>query len=128
MEEMTDTMKQATALVKSYIPPNPALLDQAAKMGNVTVDMLQPGQVVRLNFKNYRLPGDVFSITLNIQTNKLLGMGVTTYLGDPSKPVSMVAQMGTLMDGATYTARTELEVPSLNIEVDVVNTGYRKMM
>jgi hypothetical protein len=127
-EEMTDTMKQATALVKSYIPPNPALLDQAVKTGNVTVDMLQPGQVVRLNFKNYKLPGDVFSVTLNLQTNKLLGMGVSSYMGDPSKPVKMVAQMGTLADGATYTARTELNVPSLNIEVDVANTGYRKMM
>jgi len=128
VEEMTDTMKQAAALVKSYIPPNPALLDQAVKTGNVTVDVIQPGQVVRLNFKNYKLPGDVFSITLNLQTNKLLGMGVSTYMGDPSKPVTMVSQMGTLTDGATYTARTELEVPSLNIEVDVVNTGYRKMM
>jgi hypothetical protein len=127
-EEMTDTMKQATALVKSYLPPNPALLDQAVKMGNVSIEMLQPGQVVRLDFKNYKLPGDVFSITLNIQTNRLLGINVSTYMGDPSKPVSMAAQMATLVDGATYTSRTELEVPSLNIEVDVVNTGYRKMM
>ncbi len=126
-EEMTDTMKQAVALVKSYIPPNPALLDQASKTGNVTVDMIQPGQVVRLNFKNYKLPGDVFSITLNIQTNRLLGMSVSTYMGTPSTPVSMAAQMGTLMDGATYTARTELSLPSSNLEVDVVNTGYRKM-
>jgi hypothetical protein len=127
VEEMTDTMKQAAALVKSYIPPNPALLDQAVKTGNVTVDMLQPGQVVRLNFKNYKLPGDVFSVTLNLQTNRLLDMGVSTYLGDPSKPVKMAAQMGTLVDGATYTARTELDVPSLNMEVDIVNSGYRKM-
>jgi hypothetical protein len=127
-EEMTDTMKQAAGLVKSYIPPNTFLIDQAVNSGNVTVDMLQPGQVVRLNFKNYKLPGDVFSITLDIQTNRLLGMGVSTYMGDPSKPVNMVAQMGTLMDGATYTARTELQVPSANIEVDIVNTGYRKMM
>jgi hypothetical protein len=127
-EEMTDTMKQAAGLVKSYIPPNTALIDQAVNSGNVTVDMLQPGQVVRLNFKNYKLPGDVFSITLDIQTNRLLGMGVSTYMGDPSKPVNMVSQMGTLMDGATYTARTELQVPSANIEVDIVNTGYRKMM
>ena len=126
-EEMTDTMKQAVGLVKSYFPPNPALLDQASKTGNVTVDMIQPGQVVRLNFKNYKLPGDVFSITLNIQTNRLLGMSVSTYMGTPSTPVSMVAQMGTLMDGATYTARTELSLPSSNLEVDVVNTGYRKM-
>jgi hypothetical protein len=127
-EEMTDTMKQATALVKSYLPPNPALLDQAVKTGNVTLDILQPGQVVRLNFKNYKLPGDVLSITVDIRTNRLLGVAVSSYLGDPSKPVNMASQMGTLMDGATYTARTELEVPSLNIEVDVVNTGYRKMM
>jgi len=128
IEEMTDTMKQAVALVKSYFPPNPALLDQAVQTGNVSFDVIQPGQVVRLNFKNYKLPGDVFSITLNIQTNQLLDMSVSTYMGDPSKPVNMVAQMGTLADGATYTARTELEVPSLNVEVDVVNTGYRKMM
>ena len=127
-EEMTDTMKQAAALVKSYIPPNAVLLDQSVKSGNVTVDMLQPGQVVRLNFKNYKMPGDVFSITLNIQTNRLLGIGVATYMGDPSNPVNMNAQMGTLTDGATYTARTELQVPSANIEVDIVNTGYRKMM
>ena len=127
-EEMTDTMKQAAALVKSYIPPNAVLLDQSVKSGNVTLDMLQPGQVVRLNFKNYKMPGDVFSITLNIQTNRLLGIGVATYMGDPSNPVNMQAQMGTLTDGATYTARTELQVPSANIEVDVVNTGYRKMM
>ena len=128
IEEMTDTMKQATALVKSYLPPNPALLDQAVKTGNVTLDMLVPGQVVRLNFKNYKMPGDVLSITVNIQTNKLLGVAVNTYLGDPSSPVTMASQMGTLMDGATYTARTELQLPSKNIEVDVVNTGYRKMM
>ncbi len=55
-------------------------------------------------------------------------MGVTSYLGDPSKPVNMASQMGTLTDGATYTARTELILPSSNLEVDIVNTGYRKLM
>ncbi len=128
MEEMSDTMKQAVALVKSYLPPIPALIDQAVNTGNVSFDMLQPGQVVRLNFKNYKLPGDTLSITMNIQTNRLLGMSVRTYMGDPSKPVNMEAQMGTLMDGATYTARTELQIPSSNLEIDSVNTGYRKNM
>jgi hypothetical protein len=128
IEQMTDTMKQAAALAKSYVPPVPAFLDAASKRGDVSFDVLQPGQVVRLNFKNYKIPGDTLSITLNIQTNKLLGIGVSTYMGDPSNPVSMVSQMGTLVDGATYTARTELQVPSSNMVVDIVNTGYRKMM
>ena len=35
--------------------------------------------------------------------------------------------MGTLMDGATYNARTELSLASSNIVVDVIDTGYRKM-
>ena len=47
--------------------------------------------------------------------------------GHPSNPVTMVAQMGALMDGANYPARTDLSVPSSKIEVEVVNTGYRKM-
>ncbi len=125
-QSMTDTMKQAVALVKSYVPPNTFLLDQAKAAGNVSFDILQPGQVVRLNFKNYFLPGDVLGITINIQTNRLLGMNVSTYLGNPSNPVTMVSQMGTLIDGATYTARTELSLPSSNLVVDVTNTGYRK--
>lgn len=127
-QSMTDTMKQAVALVKSYIPPNTFLLEQAKQAGNVSFDIVQPGQVVRLNFRNYKLPGDVLSITLNIQTNKLLGVNVSSYLGSPSTPVTMVAQMGTLMDGATYTARSELSLPSSNLEVDITNTGYRKNM
>jgi hypothetical protein len=127
-EEMTDTMKQAAALVKSYVPPNAALIDRAVQSGNVSVDMIQPGKVVRLDFKNYQLPGDVLGITLDLTTNRLLGINVSTYMGDPSNPVTMVSQMGQLMDGATYTARTELQVPSKNIEVDVVSTGYRPLM
>ena len=120
-------MKQATALLRSYFPPDQALLDQSARSGSVSFDVLQPGQVVRLDFRNYRLPGDVFSVTLNTQTNRLLEIGVRSYMGDRSKPVDMASQMGTLNDGAIYPARTELQLPSSNIEVDVVNTGYRKM-
>jgi hypothetical protein len=126
-EEMTDTMKQAAGLVKTYVPPNPANLDRAVKAGNVTVDMLQPGKVVRLNFKNYELPGDSLGITLDVTTNRLLGINVNTYLGDPSKPVTMTTTMGQLQDGATYTAKTELSVPAEKIVVDISNSGYRKM-
>ncbi len=128
IEEMTDTMKQAAALVKSYVPPDQARLEASAKAGNLSIDMLQPGQAVRLDFKNYNLPGDVLSITMNIQTNKLLALSVRSYLGDQSKPVQVESQMRSLTDGTTYTARTELNLPSSNTVVDITNTGYRKLM
>lgn len=76
--------------------------------------------------KRVRTSG-VFIFTPRAARQVLFGMNVSTYMGTPSNPVTMVAQMGALMDGANYPARTDLSVPSSKIEVEVVNTGYRKM-
>ena len=54
-------------------------------------------------------------------------ISVATYLGTPSKPVTMNATMGSLVDGTTYTASTQLSLPSEKLEVNVANSGYRKM-
>ena len=124
-EEMTATMKQAVGLVKTYVPPDPALIDRAVKSGNVAVEMIQPGKVARIDIKNYELPGDMLAITIDATTNHLLGIKVNTYLGDPSKPVTMTSTMGQLQDGTTYTARTEISVPAEQIVVGVANAGYR---
>ena len=93
-EEMSATMKQAVGLVKTYVPPDSALIDRAVKSGNVAVEMIQPGKVARIDIKNYELPGDVLAITIDATTNHLLGIKVNTYLGDPSKPVTMTSTMG----------------------------------
>jgi hypothetical protein len=39
----------------------------------------------------------------------------------------MNATMGSLADGTTYTASTQLSLPSEKLEVNVANSGYRKM-
>jgi hypothetical protein len=126
-EELTDTMKQAVGLVKTYVPPNPALIQRAVDTGKVSVDVLQPGKVARLVFRDYELPGDSLGITMDLTTNRLTGLNVATYLGDPSKPVTMNATMKALMDGTTYTASTQLSIPAEKLDVNVANSGYRKM-
>jgi hypothetical protein len=126
-EELTDTMKQAVALVKTYVPPNPAMIQRAVDAGKVSIEILQPGKVARLVFKDYELPGDSLGVTMDLTTNHLLAISVASYLGTPSKPVTMNATMGSLADGTTYTASTQLSLPSEKLEVNVANSGYRKM-
>ena len=64
-EEMTDYMKSAVALVKSYVPPMPALIEAAKEKGKVSVDVLQPGKRARLNFRDYLKPGDTLSVIVS---------------------------------------------------------------
>ncbi len=126
-QEMSDTMKQAVALVKTYVPPNPAAIQRAADAGKVSVEVVQPGKIVRLVIRDYELPGDSLAITLDAPTNRLQGIDVATYLGSPSKPVTMMTTMGALQDGTTYTASTALSLPAEQLTVNVSNSGYRKM-
>jgi hypothetical protein len=126
-EELSDTMKQAVALVKSYVPPDSASIQKAVDAGKASVEIVQPGKLVRLVFRDYRLPGDSLAITVDVTNNHLAGMTVATYLGEPSKPVDMNATMGSLADGTTYTASTQVTLPAEQIGVNVANSGYRKL-
>jgi hypothetical protein len=126
-EELTDTMKQAVALVKTYVPPNPAMIQRAVDAGKVSVEVLQPGKVARLVFKDYELPGDSLGVTMDLTTNHLMAISVASYLGSPSKPVTMNATMGSLTDGTTYTASTQLSLPFDQLVVNVANSGTRRM-
>lgn len=125
--ELSGMMKQAVALVKTYVPPNPAMIQRAVDSGKVSMEILQPGKVVRLVFKDYELPGDSLGVTLDLATNRITAISVASYLGSPSKPVTMNATMGSLTDGTSYTASTQLSLPSEKLDVNVANSGYRKM-
>jgi hypothetical protein len=116
-EELTDT----------YVPPNPVMIQRAVDAGKVSIEILQPGKVARLVFKDYELPGDSLGVTMDLTTNHLMAISVASYLGAPSKPVTMNATMGSLADGTTYTASTKLSLPSDQLVVNVANSDYRKM-
>jgi len=126
-EELTNTMKQAVELVKSYVPPDPALLQRAHDAGKASVEVVQPGKVVRLVFRDYRLPGDTLAITMDLATNHLAGVHVATYLGQLSSPVDLDVTMGTLADGTVYSASTQFDVKAEKLAVSITNSGYKHM-
>ena len=126
-EELTDYMKQAVALVKTYVPPNPAKIQAAKDAGKVTIGVLEPGKRARLNFRDYEKAGDNLGVEVDLVNNRPLGVKVSTYLDDAKDAVLLDVRMGQLNDGTTYASDITLDAPAKKIQVAVENSGYRKM-
>jgi hypothetical protein len=125
-EELTDYMKRAVSLVKSYVPPDPAKLQAAKDAGNVSIEILEPGKRARLNFKDYVQPGDNLAAAVDLTNNRLMGLRVSTYLDEPKDSVMLNVHMGQLNDGTTYANTITLDAAAKHLQVQVVNSGYRK--
>ena len=124
--ELTDYMQSAVALVKSYLPPDPATIQAATNAGKTSLQVLDPGKRVQVNFRDYQKAGDNLAITINVANNVIAGVGVSTYLDSAADTVTVYASMGQLADGTIYTSNIALNAPAKNITVNVQNTGYRK--
>ena len=106
--------------------PAPEKIQASKDAGNMTLGSAPGGQNVVLNFGSYQLPGDKLSITLDPATNRLLGLGVATYLDDPKDAVTLAVTIGDLPDGTGYAQTITLNAVSKELTVTVTNSGYRK--
>jgi hypothetical protein len=125
-EELTDYMKSAVSLVKSYVPPNPAKIQAAKDGGKATIEILDPGKRARLNFHDYEKAGDKLGVEIDLKNNRIQGISVSTYLDNPKEPILMDAQMGQLNDGTSYVSGVSLYANANSVNVTVQNSGYRK--
>ena len=125
-EELTDYMKQAVALVKTYVPPNPAKIQAAKDAGKVSLEVLEPGKRARLNFRDYEKPGDNLGVEVDLANSRLLSVKVATYLDDAKDAVTLDVRMGQLSDGTSYASDITLDAKAKNLKVAVQNSGYRK--
>ena len=126
-KDATEYMQDAAALVHSYIPPDPARIQQVVGAGKFSVNVVNPGSSVALQFKDYLKPGDQLSVTVDLPTNRLLGIDVASYLDSPQDAVQLDVAMGVLPDGTIYAARSVLDAKAKDITVTVENSGYRKI-
>ena len=124
--EMTDYMKSAVSLVKSYVPPDPARIQASQNAGKVSIQVLDPGKRAQVNFRDYQKPGDNLAVVINLANNVVAGIGVSSYLDSPTDVVTLDAKMGQLNDGTIYTSDITLNAAAKNLTVTVQNTGYRK--
>ncbi len=124
-EELIDYMKEAVALVKQYVPPEPVLIEKAKAAGKVSVSPL-PGQRARLAFASYHKAGNSFAVDVDLTSNRPLEVQVSSYLDSQKEPVTLDVRFGTLDNNATNTANAVLDAKGKNLQVTVENSGYRK--
>jgi hypothetical protein len=123
-EELTDYMKEAVALVKLYMPPEPVLIQAAKDAGRVNLQP-QPGRV-QLTFASYLKPGDSLALDVDLANNRPLEAKVSTYLDSQKKPVTLDVRFSTLDNNATYASTIVLEAKGKHLTVNVQNSGYRR--
>jgi hypothetical protein len=126
-EALTDYMKSAVALMKAYVPPDPAKLQAVKDAGKVSIDVLEPNKRARLNFRDYEKPGDNLAVELDLVNNRPLSLKVATYLEDAKDTVILDVRMSQLNDGTVYGSDATLDGKAKKLTVAVQNGGYRKM-
>jgi hypothetical protein len=124
--ELTDYMKYAVSLVKSYVPPDPAKIQAAKDAGKVTIAVLEPGKRASISFPDYQKAGDKLTVEIDLVNNRVLAVTVSTYLDGATVVVTLNARMGQLNDGTSYTSDITLNAQVKKLTVTVQNTGYRK--
>jgi len=123
--EISEYMKSAVALVKSYVPPDPARIQASKDAGKLSVT--PAGSAVRIDIPDYQKPGDELSLELDGAKNTLLGLTVASWMKDAKDTVTLKVGFGSLSDGATYASEITLSAPSQSIEVKITNSGYKKL-
>jgi len=124
--QLTDYMRQAIDMVKLYVPPEPARLQSSKDSGKAMIRILEPDRRALVEFGDYLKPGDSLGIEIELTTNRLLGLRVSTYLDSAEDPVGLVVDMAGLDDGTGYPARIGLEAKAKQMDVTIENSGYRK--
>ena len=126
-EELTEYMKAAVDLIGQYVPPNPDLIKYSKETNNIKVEQVEPNKVIRLSFPSFIKKGDLLSATLNLVSNSIVDVNISSYLESEKDQITLSVIFNQLGDGTNFTGKTTLKAPAKNIVVVVENSGYRPL-
>jgi hypothetical protein len=124
--EMKAELEAAAALVHSYVPPDPGLIQVVMNAGTASLAQAGPGAVV-LKFPGYQKAGDSLALTFDSAVKALRQIDVASYLDDPKSPVTFRVGMQALPDGTSYPGSVVLGIPASQIQVRITNSNYQKL-
>jgi hypothetical protein len=124
--EISAVMKQAVALVQSYVPPDPQRIQAAKTAGNLAMSPTGPDSM-RLDLRSYAKSGDTLSLGLDTARYALQTVSVKSYLESEKDAVTLDVTFARLRDGLSYPGNVVLNVPGQNIQVVIQNSGYQRM-
>jgi len=125
-EDISSYMTAASAAIKKYVPPDPSRIQAVQEAGKASITMLEPNKRARIDLHDYAVPGDVLSVEMDLVTNHILGLQVTTPMEGSKEPVNFQVTFASLQDGTGYPAKTMLDAKEVGVTVSIENSGYRK--
>lgn len=125
-EDISSYMTAAAAAIKKYVPPDAARIQAVQEAGKASITMLEPNKRARIDLHDYAVPGDVLGVEMDLVTNHILGLQVTTPMEGSKEPVNFLVTFASLQDGTGYPAKTMLDAKEVGVTVNIENSGYRK--
>jgi len=126
-EEISDATKEAIALVKQYVPPDPAKIQAAKAAGKLTVTPPDAQGNVQIVIKDYLKAGDSLALSANAATDRIGGVTVATFTDSAKDAVELKVAFGAFADGTVYPATIQLDVAAQKLAVAIENSGYKKL-
>ena len=126
-EEISESTKEAVALVKQYVPPDPARIQAAKDAGKLSTIPPDAKGMVAVVIKDYLKAGDSLTITVNAATDVISSVTVATFTDSAKDAVGLKVSWGSFPDGTVYVATIHLDVAAQNLAVAIENTGYKKV-
>jgi len=124
-EEMSDYVAAAAAKIRTYLPPDGEKLQQIYGAGKTAISILDPGKKFKIDFPEYKQPGDMLSISIDKEHKMIMGATVTTFIEGPSDKVLFDIKYKTLPDGTQYPGVTTLDAKAKNLKIVIENSGHK---
>jgi len=126
-EDISDSMKEAVALVKQYVPPDPQRIQAAKADGRLSIVPPDSQGNVKVVIKDYLKAGDSLTVVANAVTDRIGGITIATFTDSAKHAVIMKVTYGAFPDGTVFPAHIDLEVKEENLGVAIQNSGYKKL-
>jgi hypothetical protein len=125
-EEISAAMKQAVALVQSYVPPDPQRIQAAKAAGKLVIASIGPDSI-RVDLRDYLKSGDILSLGVDTAGYVLQTVSVKSWLESKEDEVALEVTFARLRDGLSYPGNIVLNVPGQKVQVVVQNSGYQRV-
>lgn len=125
--DISESMQEAIALVKEYVPPDSERIQSAKDAGKLLLTPPDSQGNVKVTISDYLKEGDSLSIVLNAAKNVITGMTVDSYTNKTKNAVGLNVGFSSLADGTVYASTIHLDVAKENLEVAITNSGHEKL-
>ena len=120
-EDLTDYIDQAVGIIKSYLPPDPERLQKSKDANKATIDLTEQKRA-NVKFSDYMQAGDVMSIEIDLPTNLIFYLNISTFL--QQDPVGLEVRFLRMPDRTMYTSTVTLNAPEKQLLVVVQNSEF----